>query len=115
MTKSREELVRAALAIVHGDGGSGQNPEAEDTEFVNSCVDPVLDELAELDIYPYCDPDKIENSAFLRLALCLANAPVVRDRYGKAEDVVALANAHRILRTITAATLSYQPARGEYF
>lgn len=115
MTKSREELVLAALAIVGGDGGTGQAPEAEDVEFVGECVDSTLANLASRSIYPYSNADEIEEDAFEQLAVCLAYTHRVLKRYGAADDPVAVAEAHRILRTITAATLSYQPAHGQYF
>jgi hypothetical protein len=115
MTKSREELVNLALSLCYADGGSGQAADAEDFQFVDGLVGSCLSALSSRKIYPYGDPDEIEEDAFSFLATCLANMPAVAGRFGAQINAAAVAQAENHLREITAETLSYQPARAEYF
>lgn len=115
MTKTREDLVNLALSLCYADGGSGQSADPEDFQFVDDLVGPVLSTLSSRKIYPYGDPDEIEEDAFVHLATCLANSRAVAGRFAAQVDTDAVLEAEKILREITAETLSYQPLKGEYF
>lgn len=113
--KKREDLVNAALSICYADGGSGQSADPEDFQFVNERVPVILGSLSSRNVYPYGDPDQIEEDAFEYLSICLANMQSVSRRFGSAVDNGAVSDAETKLREITAETLSYQPLKAEYF
>lgn len=114
MTKTREDLVNLALSLCYADGGSGQSADPVDFQFVDNLVGPVLSTLSDCKIYPYGDPDEIEEAAFIHLAVCLAGSAGMRPDLAKVTKEQVL-EAEKILREITAETLSYQPLKGEYF
>ncbi len=110
--KTREDLIRRALSKV-GVLAAGQTPSAEDRAVVNALVVPILSDLSKRNVYPFGDPDQIEDDAFEHLATVLANA-VAADFGGREDDTVRF-NAERRLRELVAETLSYQPQQAEYF
>lgn len=118
MTQTREDLVNRALAKLKV-VAAGQQPSAEDAQVVDDAVEPMLEELSELNIYAYGDPDQIEGACFESLAGILAvrmsgdfggaqvHPNIPNDKYqGKCENR---------LREIGAETLSGQPLKTEYF
>lgn len=110
--RSREDLVKRALQKLRV-VGAGQAPEAEDYQLVDAAVPSVLSELSKRNIYPYGDPDQLEDDAFEHLATCLAQA--CADDFGVAADEGIRIRAENRLREITAETLSYQPLQATYF
>lgn len=115
MTKSREDLVNLALSLCYADGGSGQDADPEDFNFVNNLVPSVLSSLDARKVYPYGDVDEIEDAPFTYLATCLAFTPAVAGRFGASIDQAAVMEAERMLREINAETFSYQTAKNLYF
>lgn len=96
---------------------AGQAPAAEDAAIVNAEIEPLLSDLSVRGIYPYADPDQIEDEAFIHLAILLALSTEVS--FGKErpkdEKVVLKRSAENDLRVLYRETLSYQPARADYF
>lgn len=116
--KSREELVYRALSKLKV-LAAGQTPAAEDYAVVDNDLEPVLSDLSTRNIYPYGDPDQIEDNAFVHLAVCLAVSTsgdfsgVQIDPQMSNEQLRLLAESR--LRELTAQTLSGQPQRVEYY
>jgi hypothetical protein len=110
--KTREELVTRALQKLKV-LAAGQTPSAEDAAAVDADLVPVLSDLSTRNIYPFGDPDQIEDNAFVHLADILANS-VAADFGRDQNDTVRLAAEAR-LRELTAQTLSGQPAQTDYF
>lgn len=110
--KSREQLVNRALQKLRV-LGAGQTASAEDYKVVDDVVEPVLSELSTRSVYGYGNPDKIEDDAFEHLATCVAQATA--PDFGLEPDEGLRLMAETRLREISAQTLSYQPARTEYF
>lgn len=110
--KSREQLVTRALQKLKV-LAAGQTPSAEDAKVVDDDLEPVLSDLSTRNIYPFGDPDQIEENAFVHLADILANS-VAADFGLDQNDAVRLAAESR-LRELTAQTLSGQRLQSEYF
>lgn len=110
--KSREQLVKQALKEIKV-VAAGQTPSAEDAQTVDDVVVPVLSDLSKRKVYPFGDPDQIEDDAFVHLAIILGNQ--VAGQFGQAsDDAVRLASEAR-LRQLYAEQLSGQPVQVEYF
>lgn len=112
MSKSREELVNAALEEL-GVLAAGQAAAAEDYAVVDGYVGPTLSMLAARSIYGYGDADNIEEDAFIPLAKLLAYNCATK--FGRSFDRSVRIEAENLLREVGAETLSYQPARADYF
>jgi len=110
--RTREDLVKRALQKLRVIG-AGQPAEAEDYQLVDAALPSVLKELSSRNVYPYGDPDQLEDDAFEHLATCLAQA--CADDFGVGPDEAVRIRAENRLREITAETLSYQPLRTDYF
>lgn len=110
--KSREQLVTRALQKLKV-LAAGQSPSAEDYQVVDDDLVPVLSDLSTRNIYPFGDPDQIEDNAFVHLADILANS-VAADFGRDQNDTVRLAAEAR-LRELTAQTLSGQALQVDYF
>ncbi|WP_027039115.1 hypothetical protein [Mesorhizobium ciceri] len=110
--KTREQLVNRALQKLKV-LAAGQTPSAEDAKVVDDDLEPVLSDLSTRNIYPYGDPDQIEDNAFVHLADILANS-VAADFGRDQNDTVRLAAEAR-LRELTAQTLSGQALQVDYF
>lgn len=110
--KTREDLVKRALQKLHV-LAAGQAASAEDNQLVDDALGPVLSSLSSRNIYPYGDPDQIEEDAFEHLADLLAYATA--GDFGRTPDRAKRIEAETLLREISAETLSYQPAKAEYF
>lgn len=110
--KTREELVNGALEVL-GVWAAGQKPAAEDYRLIDERVVPVLSGLSERNIYPFGDPDKIDDQAFISLTVILAGyAPTGFGTLPTRDDRLLAENA---LREIYAETLSGQPLQVDYF
>lgn len=72
-TYTRIMLVDEALATLFSDGGTGQSPDPEDVQFVDSRVDALLGELSRRSIVTVSDPDDIDEAIFMPLAELLAD------------------------------------------
>jgi hypothetical protein len=110
--KSREQLVTRALQKLKV-LAAGQPPSAEDYQVVDDDLVPVLSDLSTRNIYPFGNPDQIEDNAFVHLADILANS-VAADFGRDQNDTVRLAAEAR-LRELTAQTLSGQALQVDYF
>ncbi|TPM37048.1 hypothetical protein [Mesorhizobium sp. B2-3-2] len=116
--KSREQLVTRALQKLKV-LAAGQSPSAEDYQVVNDDVEPVLSDLSTRNVYPFGDPDQIEDNAFVQLAICLAIASA--NDFGSPQIDSGLSNeqlrlsTESRLRELTAQTLSGQPLQVDYF
>jgi len=110
--KSREQLVTRALQKLKV-LAAGQTPSAEDAKAVDDEIVPVLSDLSKRDIYPFGDPDKIEDDAFVHLAAILANS--VAGDFGRDADENVRLMAEARLRELYAETLSGQPLQVDYF
>ena len=71
-TKSRDDLIQQALVNLK-DIGSGQSPDAEDSETVSAKIDALVGELAVRGIVTVTDDDRIPAEYFNALADLLAN------------------------------------------
>lgn len=98
-TYTRLMLVDEALATLFSDGGTGQSPDPEDVEFVDSRVDALLGELSARDIVTVPDPEDINEAIFMPLAELLADycAPKFGQQRNKdmrldAEDRIQIVN-----------------------
>lgn len=116
--KSREQLVTRALQKLKV-LAAGQTPSAEDAAIVDLDVEPVLSDLSTRGVYPFGDPDQIEDNAFVQLAICLAIAsasdfgsPQIED--GISNEQLRMSTESR-LRELTAETLSGQPLRADFY
>lgn len=110
--KSREQLVTRTLQKLHV-LAAGQSPSAEDARIVDDEIVPVLSDLSRRDVYPFGDPDQIEDEAFTILADIIANS--VAADFGREQSDQVRLSAESRLRELYAETLSYQPLRAEYF
>ncbi len=110
--KSRQELVVRALQKLKV-LAAGQAPSAEDAKVVDDEVVPVLSDLSKRQIYPFGDPDNIEDDAFVHLADILANSVAADFGRDQSEELRLMAEAR--LRELGAQTLSGQPQQTEYF
>lgn len=107
-TKTREELITEALDQL-GIIVPGQAPSATIMNKVDTLVDPVLEQLAELDIYYVDDAGEvgpsggsIRSSAFMALGAYLANAAAAKFNLPADTKLKALAlEAEQTLRTLT--------------
>src|SRR6185436_17691637 len=72
-TYTRIMLVDEALATLFSDGGTGQSPDPEDVEFVDSRIDALLGELSGRNIVTVSDPEDINEAIFMPLAELLAD------------------------------------------
>lgn len=110
--KTRQDLVIRALQKLKV-LAAGQAPSAEDAKVVDDEIVPVLSELARRNIYPFGDPDQIEEEAFVHLADILANS-VAADFGAEQSDAVRRAAENR-LREVFSEAISYQPLKVDYF
>lgn len=110
--KSREQLVIRALQKLKV-LAAGQTPSAEDAKIVDDDLVPVLSDLSQRDVYPFGDPDQIEDMAFVHLADILANS--VAADFGQQQDEAVRLAAEARLRELYAEQLSGQPLQVEYF
>lgn len=107
-TKSREELIIEALDQL-GIIVPGQAPSATIMNKVDTLLDPVMEQLAELDIYYVDDAGaigpsggSIRSSAFMALGAYLANAAAAKFNLPADAKLKALAlEAEQTLRTLT--------------
>ncbi len=107
-TKSREELITEALDQL-GIIVPGQAPSATIMNKVDTLLDPVMEQLAELDIYYVDDAGEIgpsggaiRSSAFMALGAYLANAAAAKFNLPADAKLKALAlEAEQTLRTLT--------------
>lgn len=72
-TYTRLMLVDEALATLFSDGGTGQSPDPEDVDFVDSRIDALLAELSARNIVTVSDPTDIDPAIFMPLAELLAD------------------------------------------
>lgn len=112
MTKTRAELVTRALHKL-GAVAAGQSPATEDAQMVDAEVEPIMEDLAQRNIYVWGDPDQIDDMAFVHLADILANS-VARD-FGVAPDETARLSAEKRLKLLQPPIYSRQVLRTEYF
>lgn len=110
--KTREELVNRALQKLHV-LAAGQAASPEDYALVDGALVPVLSSLSSRNIYPFGDPDQIEEDAFEHLADLLAYSTA--GDFGRTPDGAKRTEAETLLREISAESLSYQPLKAEYF
>ncbi len=110
--KTREQLVTRALQKLKV-LAAGQTPSAEDAKVVDDDLVPVLSDLSTRNIYPFGDPDQIEDNAFVHLADILANS--VAADFGLDQNETVRIAAEMRLRELTAQTLSGQPLQACYF
>lgn len=110
--QSRQALVKRALQKLKV-LAAGQTPSAEDAELVDDEIVPVLSDLSKRGIYPFGDPDQIEDDAFVHLAGILANS--VAGDFGRDSDENVRLMAEARLRELYAETLSGQPLKVDYF
>lgn len=110
--KSRQQLVIRALQKLKV-LAAGQTPSAEDAKIVDDEIVPVLSDLSIRSVYPFGDPDQIEDEAFVHLAYVLANS--VADDFGRDQSEEVRLRAESRLRELGAQTLSGQPLQAEYF
>ncbi|PBB75205.1 hypothetical protein CK227_10460 [Mesorhizobium sp. WSM4308] len=110
--KSREQLVNRALQKLKV-LAAGQSPSAEDYKVVDDDLEPVLSDLSSRGIYPFGNPDEIEDEAFLYLATCLAQSSA--QDFGRDPDPNQVAFAEARLRELNTQKLSGQPLQVDYF
>jgi hypothetical protein len=107
-TKTRRELIIEALDQL-GIIVPGQAPSSTAINKVDTILDPVVERLAEMDIYYVADAGEIgpadgaiESSAFLSLGAYLANAAAAKFNLPADAKLKALAlEAEQDLRTLT--------------
>ena len=112
MFKTREQLVLRALLEL-GIPGAGQAPSAEDAKVVDDEVGPVLSDLAKRGVYNYGDPDKIDEDAFVHLAVILANS--VSAHFGQPQDEAVRVYREARLRDLNYYLAPSRPIRVQYF
>jgi len=112
MTKTRSELVNRALQKLKV-VGAGQTASAEDSQFVNDELEPVMSDLAVRNIFVWGDPDEIDDAAFVHLADILANS--VAGDFGQAQDETVRLYAEKRLRELNLYSLSGQRQTSEYY
>ncbi len=110
--KSRQALVNRAFSLL-GESGEGQAPSAEQYALIDGDVEPVLGNLLRRGIYPFGDPDQIEDEAFVDLSIVLRNHSAAH--FSIPADNEALRLAESRLREVFAETLSYQPLKATYY
>jgi hypothetical protein len=112
MAKTRIDLANRALVKL-GVFGSGQSPDAEDTETVDGVFESMSETLSAQSVYDIVDEDDIELAAFEWLADYLAY--LVAPDFGKPTDDGLRQRAEFMLRRITASRPTYQVVKAEYF
>ena len=112
MSKSRQQLITRALQKLKV-LAAGQQPSAEDAKVVDDEIVPVLSDLSKRNIYPFGDPDNIEDDAFVHLADILANSVAADFGQQQSEEIRLMAESR--LRVLGAETLSGQPLQIDYF
>ena len=112
MSKSRQQLITRALQKLKV-LASGQQPSAEDAKVIDDEIVPVLSDLSKRNIYPFGDPDNIEDDAFVHLADILANSVAADFGQQQSEEIRLMAESR--LRVLGAETLSGQPLQIDYF
>lgn len=110
--KTREELVKQALKEIKV-VAAGQTPSAEDAQTVDEALVPVLSDLSKRNVYPFGDPDQIEDDAFMHLAVILGNSVAGQFGQQQSEEIRLLSESR--LRQLYAEQLSGQPVVVEYF
>lgn len=110
--KTREELVNRALQKLKV-LAAGQTPSAEDYAVVDNDLEPVLGDLSAREIYPFGDPDNIEDEAFVHLADILANS--VAADFGREQSETVRIMAENRLRVLNREILSGQTLKVDYF
>lgn len=110
--KTREELVNRALQKLKV-LAAGQTPAAEDYAVVDNDLEPVLSDLSAREIYPFGDPDNIEDEAFVHLADILANS--VAADFGREPSESVRIMAENRLRVLNREILSGQTLKVDYF
>lgn len=110
--QSREQLVKRALQEIKV-VAAGQTPSAEDAKTVDDEIVPVLSDLSKRNVYPFGDPDQIEDDAFVHLAIILGNS--VARSFGQPYDDGLRLMAESRLRQLYAEQLSGQPVVVNYF
>lgn len=98
-------LANEALAILSADGGTGQDPDTEDTQFVISRIEPLVEELAARNVVTVSDIDDISPPYFSALAELLANdcAP----KFGQSKNPALREDAEGRLKIMSRAGPSY--------
>ena len=112
MPKTSVQLKTEAFAILTG-MDPYQQPAKEDLLVVGEYLDPLIEQLAADGICVVHDPENIPDSWFLPLARLLAN--VAGPRFGSAMNEDAKTVDERTLRRLTAATVTYEPLKVDYF
>jgi len=112
MYKTRQELIARALLEL-GVIGAGQPAQPEDAQLVDDEIGPVLSDLAFRGYYNYGDPDRIEEEAFVHLALILANS--VARPFGKQPDDVLRVYHEARLKDLHYSSPPSNPVAVRYF
>lgn len=112
MTQTRERLVARALEKLKV-VGSGQTASAEDTQFVDEVVEPMMADLGARNIFAWGNEDELPDDAFEHLAGLLANS--CAEDFGKVNDENKRVLLETRLRMINPISLSGQPQKVEYF
>jgi hypothetical protein len=94
--------------------GAGQDPSAEDLQIVRDQLQPLLEELAQQDVYFIADVEAIPELSFLPLAYRLA-AEVSADFGLGAVDQMTLNKLNERLRRTWITGPSYAVQTVEYF
>jgi hypothetical protein len=93
--------------------GSGQSPNAEDTQKVDDSIDSFADFLSAADIYTISDLADIDSAAFEWLADYLAF--IMAPDFGVPQDDTKRDRADFMLKLITSTRPTYQVAAAEHF
>jgi hypothetical protein len=112
MSYTRLQLANRAL-VKMGVVGTGQSPEAEDTDKVDDIIDAVSAHLEAAQIYSIPDIDAIEDSAFEWVADFLAYT--ASPDFSLPVDEAKRLRAERMLKLITSSGPSRQPMTVDYF
>lgn len=112
MSKTKQQLIERTLQEV-GVLAAGQAPSAEDAKVTEDEINPVLQDLAQRDIYAWGDTDSIEDEAFVHLAVLVADSIAVS--FGKPKSEPTRLMAERRLRELKINDLAGSRQEVEYF
>jgi hypothetical protein len=112
MAKTAQELKNEAWAMLTG-SGPYDTPSAEDSAVMQTYLNPLLEQLALDEVCEVTDQDDIPDAWFLPLARLLAN--VAGPRFGTPVNDDARRMDEALLRKLTAAPPTYEPACASYF
>jgi len=113
MTKTRQELIAATLALLQADGGAGQSPEPEDVEVIEKMIDSKLAELDRRDIAAFPDKNKFADEFLDPLSTILANAAA--PQFGQPRNYDSQAAAENILRALKPSSYTGSVLAVDYF